>query len=215
LKYILRFFVSVKRIVEEDARYTIEEISDISGLNSSSVFLILKEKLKLRKVCARWIPHLLTNEQKRQRVKIASELLSRFKDKEERRLREIVTGDETWLYFFEPSNKENNKMWIGEVDERPKIARRSRTVRRVMYALFFDSDGRVARIPVPEHTSVTGTFYKNNVLSAVVRHYTAKRPRTGLTWGQVTTRQRTSPSFCRCNGLFAGEQHRNFTALSI
>ena len=71
-------------------------------------------------------------------------------------------------------------MWIGEDDERPKIARRSRTVRRVMYALFFDSDGIVARVPVPEHTSVTGTFYKNNVLSEVVRHYTAKRPRTGL-----------------------------------
>jgi len=71
-------------------------------------------------------------------------------------------------------------MWIGEDDERPKIARRSRTARRVMYALFFYSDGIVAHIPVPEHTSVTGTFYKNTVLSEVVRHYTAKRTRAGL-----------------------------------
>jgi len=45
---------------------------------------------------------------------------------------------------------------------------------------FFYSDGIVAHIPVPEHTSVTGTFYKNTVLSEVVRHYTAKRPHTGL-----------------------------------
>jgi len=69
------------------------------------VFFICKEKLKLRKVCARWIPLLLTGEQKRQRttqlrVVIASELLTRFKDKDEMLLREIVTGDETWLYFF-------------------------------------------------------------------------------------------------------------------
>jgi len=67
-------------------------------------------------------------------------------------------------------------MWIGE--ERPEIGRRSRTVQRVMYAHFF---GRYSgTFPCSEHTSVTGTFYKNNVLSEVVRYYTAKRPRTGL-----------------------------------
>lgn len=48
-----------------------------------------------------------------------------------------------------------------------------------MYALFFDSDGIVARVPVPEHTSVTGTFYKENVLPCVIDHYAAKRPCTG------------------------------------
>ena len=62
-----------------------------------------------------------------------------------------MNGDETWLYFFELDNKLNNKMWIGENNERPMVARRSRSVRRVMYALFFDSDGIVARVSVPEN----------------------------------------------------------------
>ena len=51
-----------------------------------------------------------------------------------------MTGDETWLYFSEPANK-LNKMWVGENNERLVVARRSRCVKRVMYALFFDSDG--------------------------------------------------------------------------
>ena len=40
-----------------------------------------------------------------------------------------MTGDETWLYFFEPDNKLNNKMWVVENNERPVVARRSRSVR--------------------------------------------------------------------------------------
>ena len=81
-----------------------------------------------------------------------------------------MTGDETWLYFFEPDNRLNNKMWVGENNERPVVARRIRSIRKVMYALFFDSDGIVVRVSVPENCSVTRTFYRDFVLSAVVNH---------------------------------------------
>ena len=112
----------------------------------------------------------------------ASVLLSRFKNWESRRLREVVTGDETCLYFFEPNYKLNNKMWVGENNECTMVARQSRSVRRVMYmyALFFDSDGIVAGVSVPENCSVTGIFYCDFVLSAVVNHHQANPPRAGV-----------------------------------
>ena len=88
-----------------------------------------------------------------------------------------MTGDETWLYFFESDNKLNNNMWVGENKERPVVARQSRRVTRVMYDLFFDIDIIVARVSVPENCSVTGPFYCVFVLSAVVNDYQAKRPR--------------------------------------
>ena len=91
-----------------------------------------------------------------------------------------VTGDETWISFFEPEGKENNKVWIGENGARPQSARRSRSVKRVLYALFFDARGIVARIPVPEHKTVTGIYYAEQVLPAVVNHYMATCPRTGV-----------------------------------
>ena len=125
----------------------------------------------------RWIPHLLTPEQKKTRGEKASVLLSRFKNRDSRRLREVETGNETWLYVLEPDNKLNNKMWVGENNETPVVARRSRSVRRVLYALSIDSDGLVARVSVPENCSITETFYRDFVLSAVVNHYHAKRPR--------------------------------------
>ena len=38
--------VTAQSIVQQDSRYTVEEISDLSGLSSSYVFTIPKEKIK-------------------------------------------------------------------------------------------------------------------------------------------------------------------------
>ena len=112
-------------------------------------------------------------------MKIASELLQIYYGCDDKRLCEIVTGDETWISFFEPEGKENNKVWILENEARPQIARRSRSVKRVLYTLFFDARGIEARIPVPEHKTVTGIYYAEQVLPVVVYNM-ATRPRTGV-----------------------------------
>ena len=66
---------TVKTLIKEDARYTVQEIEELSGIHSSSVLKILRERLGLRKICARWVPHLLTDEQKQSRVKLASQVI--------------------------------------------------------------------------------------------------------------------------------------------
>ena len=64
-----------KEIIEGDARYTVRDIARKVGISLSTVHLILKKHLKTRKISARLVPHLLTDEQKRQRVKVAKKLL--------------------------------------------------------------------------------------------------------------------------------------------
>ena len=61
----------IKEIIEGDARFTVRDIARKVGISLSRVHLILKKHLKVRKISARWVPHLLTDEQKRQRVKVA------------------------------------------------------------------------------------------------------------------------------------------------
>jgi hypothetical protein len=87
---------TVKAIVDEDARHIV--IGNLFGLSASYVFSILHEKLKLREVYARLIPHLLTSDQKR--IEKASALLTSFKDRNPKRLKEIVKGVGTWRYFL-------------------------------------------------------------------------------------------------------------------
>ena len=52
---------TVKTLIEEDACYTVQEIEKLSGIHLASVLKILHERLGLRKICARWVPHLLTD----------------------------------------------------------------------------------------------------------------------------------------------------------
>ena len=68
-------FTAVKRLLDEDARYTVDEISESLSIKSPGVFMILKQRLGLHKICAHWVPHLLSQAEKDRRVKIASELL--------------------------------------------------------------------------------------------------------------------------------------------
>ena len=85
---------TVKTLIEEDAHYTVQEIEELSGIHLSSVLKISCEPLGLRKICACWVPHLLTDEQKQSWVRLASQVIEKYNKCDPRRLEEIVTGDE-------------------------------------------------------------------------------------------------------------------------
>ena len=68
----------IKEIIEGDARFTVRDIARKVGISLSTVHLILKKHLKVRKIFARCVRHLLTGEQKRQRVEVAKKLLQMF-----------------------------------------------------------------------------------------------------------------------------------------
>jgi len=61
--------------------------------------------LGFRKVCARWVPRMLSDEMKAERVCISWELLEHFEKEGEDFLKKIITGDETWVYHYDHENK--------------------------------------------------------------------------------------------------------------
>ena len=69
--HLVKNVFKIKEIIEGDARFTVLDIARKVGISLSTVHLILKKHLKVRKISARWVPHLLNDEQKRQRVKVA------------------------------------------------------------------------------------------------------------------------------------------------
>ena len=112
---------TVKTLIEEDACYTMQGIEELSGIHSSSVLKILREQLGLCKICACWVPHLLTDEQKQSWVRFASQVIEKYDKCDPRRTEEIVTVDETWIYHFQPDSKAKNKFWVSSEVDRPVI----------------------------------------------------------------------------------------------
>ena len=53
----------IKLLVISDARCTSQQIVNMVGISKAPVLRILRNILKMKKKSARWIPHLLTEEQ--------------------------------------------------------------------------------------------------------------------------------------------------------
>ena len=83
----------VRSVIRENRRLTIREVSEEVGICKSSCHTILTEKLKLHRVAAKFVPRLLTEEPKQNRVSVSQELLDHSKT-DENFLKNVITGDE-------------------------------------------------------------------------------------------------------------------------
>jgi hypothetical protein len=94
-------------------------ITSILSIHQSTVKHILREDLSLWKVKFKWIPHLLDDHQKSERVQLSTELLEFLESKLKRQLVNVYTGDERWICYDNP----RSSMWAGVDFARPTRAR--------------------------------------------------------------------------------------------
>ena len=69
----------IKEIIEGDARNTVRDIARKIGISLSTVQLILKKHMKVQRIFARWVPHLLTDEQNSNGLKWQKSCFNCFK----------------------------------------------------------------------------------------------------------------------------------------
>jgi histone-lysine N-methyltransferase SETMAR len=66
----------------------------------------VKEKLGCRKLCARWVPKILTDDHKTKRMGSALKFIMRYAQEGEEFLDSIVTGDKTWGLHHTAASKQ-------------------------------------------------------------------------------------------------------------
>ena len=107
-------------------------------------------------------------------------MLQMFQTFDKKQFANVVTGDENWVYYFEPVRKFSNKIWASKHSRHPIIAKRSLSARKVWYAIFFFGEGC-------RNKSADGKWQKNQ-RKALQRHstgeaekyYQKRRPVTGF-----------------------------------
>jgi hypothetical protein len=65
-----------------------------------TIKLALTKYLNYKKIYFRWIPHALSEDQKKSRVDLAKSMLLILRKDEPKGFQHILTGDKTWLPFF-------------------------------------------------------------------------------------------------------------------
>lgn len=170
----------VRLIVEDDPGVTKGQIMEQLKIGSGSVLEILHNKLKMHWVCHRIVPHFLTQEQKQHRVDICRQNLDMIRKGGNRSLSTIITGDETYVHFYDTPTHREAKIWIYEDDTPPDIVKKERTVRKLCYAVFFRSTGLVAAVKLEGQKTVTAKWYSEVCLPRVFEKVSNDRPNTGL-----------------------------------
>ena len=87
-----------------------------------------------------------------------------FQTCDKKQFANVVTGDENWIYYFQPVRKFSNKIWTSKHSRRPIIAKRSLSARKFWYAIFFSGEGVAIKVPMKMATNITVMHYKDIVL---------------------------------------------------
>ncbi|UYV64612.1 hypothetical protein LAZ67_3001311 [Cordylochernes scorpioides] len=148
----------VHEVLRTDRRLSIQQISDTLHMSTFVVHGIVTEDLQMRKVCAKLVPKVLTQDQKELRVLRCQELLDLIKNEPDF-LNSVVTGDESWMFEYDPESKRQSCAWHTKSSPRPKKPRMSKSRIKTMIIVFFDIRGIVHCEFVPQGQTVNSAFY--------------------------------------------------------
>ncbi|UYV68501.1 hypothetical protein LAZ67_5004514 [Cordylochernes scorpioides] len=141
-------------VLRTDRRLSIQQIADTLHMSTFVVHGIVTEDLQMRKVCAKLVPKVLTQDQKELRVLRCKELLDLIQNEPDF-LNSVVTGDEFWMFEYDPESKRQNCAWHTKSSPRPKKARMSKSRIKTMIIVFFDIRGIVHYTVKLHHDNAT------------------------------------------------------------
>ena len=126
------------------------------------------------------MPHLLTDKQNRQRIKVGKKLLQMFQTCDKKQFTNAIRGDENWVHYFEPVRKVSNKIWATKHSRRPVIVKRSLSARKVWYAIVFSGDGVAIKVLVEKGKKHHWKVLQGHSTGEVENYYQKQRPVTGF-----------------------------------
>ncbi len=132
-----------KTLIHADQRIGIHQLSVSLQVSYGTVYTMIHKDLGLTKHAAKFIPHVLTDVQRENRMDFAMEFLDHFGEENLCHLDWIVTCDEAWFHLLEPNTKIQNMQWLEKDQPRPQQAKCSKSNAKVMLIPFFDSRGIV------------------------------------------------------------------------
>jgi histone-lysine N-methyltransferase SETMAR len=100
-------------LVKNDRRIASKIIAESLNIPKTVVLRILKEDLGMRILCAGFVTHSLTPEQREDRVTSCQDIIA-MAGMDKIFFNKIIKGDETWCFAYNPEVKRQSYEWVGE-----------------------------------------------------------------------------------------------------
>jgi histone-lysine N-methyltransferase SETMAR len=107
--------------------------------------------MNMRHIAMKFVPELLTNDQKQRRLNMCPELWEEANE-EPAFISRIITGDKSWIYGYDPETKQQLWQWKSPQSPRAKKARQVWSLTMSMLIAFWCEF-------VPPNTTINSDFY--------------------------------------------------------
>ena len=123
----------IKNFMDKDCRVSIEKISAQFDVSVGTVLTIIRRKgLKMRKICAKFVPRVPGEGQKQRRCYDSREMVKLI-NSDLAVINALVTCDESWIYSYDPETKRQSSQWKHAGSPKPKKARQSKSLWRSLF----------------------------------------------------------------------------------
>ena len=168
----------VRSVIDNNPWCSYDQIEVETSLSRGTIQNIIHDHLKMKKKTSRWVPHHLTEENRKERVRICKQNLDKFKENKWR-LTDVVTGYESWFYLQQIGKKQSNMSWVAEGQNPRTVVRKGRFEQKWMFSIFFKTTGVVHISYLKKGETINSESYINNCLKTLVKSLNEQRPTCG------------------------------------
>ena len=126
----------IKNFMDKDHRVSIKTISAQFDVSVGTVYTIIGDELKMRKVYAKFVPRVLREDQKEKRCQDSREMVELI-NSDPAVLDALVICDESWIYCYDPETKRQSSQGKHAGFPRPKKAIQSKSTHKLLMISFF------------------------------------------------------------------------------
>ena len=126
----------IKNFMDKNRRVSIETISAQFDVSVRTVHTIIRKKLKMRKIRAKFVQRVLREDLKERRCHDSKEVVELI-NSDPAVLDALVTCNESWIYCYDPETKRLSSQWKHAGTPRPKKARHSKSTHKLLMIPFF------------------------------------------------------------------------------
>jgi len=125
---------------QEEHCVTVTLMGDGFGVNREMIHQILVEDLGKRKVASRFVPHVLSDDQRHECVQYAKDIIKTAR-RNKHFLNLIVAADETWCFRYDPTTKRQSAEWKSPASPKGKKVHLQKSKVKTMLVCFYDIKG--------------------------------------------------------------------------
>ena len=127
---------------------------------------------KCARCAQRWSPSCYPRT-RNSRVTVCQDIIERLEDDPDL-LGRVITGDESWIFKYDPETKRQSHQWKSPASPRPKKARMSKSKVKVMLIAFFDIKG-IVHFKFPPQSQTVNQYVYKEILRRLMRTVREKR----------------------------------------